>query len=56
MGKIIGLTFQETPSTSAEKCPHCGKAYKSREALEKHIQDKHPETAEHPETVEPPQE
>lgn len=48
MGKIIGLTFQEDASTSAEKCPHCGKAYKSREALEKHILDKHPEAAERP--------
>jgi len=40
MGKIVGLTFAEAP---AHVCPHCGKAYKTPEALAKHIKDKHPE-------------
>ena len=29
-------------------CPHCGKEYKSKDSLAKHIKDKHPE-GEHPE-------
>lgn len=37
MGKIIGLVFEEK-----FVCPVCGKEYKSQEALEKHIKDKHP--------------
>lgn len=40
MGKIVGLTFDEVP---AHARPHCGKAYKTAEALAKHIKDKHPE-------------
>ncbi|MDY3019492.1 MAG: C2H2-type zinc finger protein [Oscillospiraceae bacterium] len=40
MGKTVGLTFDEAP---AHACPHCGKAYKTPEALAKHIKDKHPE-------------
>ena len=39
MAKIVGLTFTEAP---ANVCPHCGKAYKTLEALAKHIKDKHP--------------
>ncbi len=39
MGKIIGLTFKETEHT----CPHCGRAYKSADALGKHIREKHPD-------------
>lgn len=42
MGKIIGLTFDEAP---ALVCPHCGKTYKTHEALVKHIKDKHPDAA-----------
>lgn len=42
MGKIVGLIFEEAP---AHVCPHCGKAYKTPEALTKHIKDKHPEAA-----------
>ena len=42
MGKIVGLTFNEAP---ALVCPHCGKTYKTPEALAKHIKDKHPEAA-----------
>lgn len=38
MGKIVGLVF-EKPSFV---CPVCGKEYKSEEALNKHIADKHP--------------
>lgn len=42
MGKIIGLTF-EKPAVSVEcVCPHCGKAYKTEDGLQKHIKDKHP--------------
>jgi len=52
MGKIIGLIFeQETSPKKADnpdvfKCPVCGKEYKTEEGLQKHIQDKHPETVE----------
>lgn len=42
MGKIVGLTFDVAP---ALVCPHCGKAYKTPDALDKHIKDKHPEAA-----------
>lgn len=42
MGKIVGLVFDEAP---ASVCPHCGKTYKTPEALAKHIKDKHPEAA-----------
>lgn len=42
MGKIVGLTFEEVP---ALVCPHCGKEYKTPDALAKHIKDKHPEAA-----------
>lgn len=48
MGKIVGLTFPEMAGTGAVErlvCPHCGKEYKSQEALTKHIKDKHSETA-----------
>lgn len=38
MGKIVGLVF-EKPSFA---CPVCGKEYKSEDALNKHIADKHP--------------
>jgi len=46
MGKIVGLTFAETP---VHTCPHCGKEYKSAAALEKHIKEMHPEAAAAPE-------
>ena len=42
MGKIVGLVFDEAP---ALVCPHCGKTYKTPEALAKHIKDKHSEAA-----------
>lgn len=53
MAKIIGLIFPgEAPNAepAAEKfvCPHCGKEYKSKDSLAKHIKDKHTE-GEHPE-------
>ena len=38
MGKIIGLTFEDVPKIT---CPHCNKGFKSVEALEKHIAEKH---------------
>lgn len=40
MGRVVGLTF-DAPSRFF--CPHCGKEYKSAAALEKHIDEKHPE-------------
>lgn len=43
MGKIVGLVFEETTARLA--CPHCGKEYKTGEALAKHIKDKHPDAA-----------
>lgn len=43
MGKIVGLVFGEAIAKVA--CPHCGKEYKTEEALAKHIKDKHPDTA-----------
>lgn len=55
MGRIVGLTFPaneagEAAARDAEEyiCPHCGKGYKSKASLSKHIKDKHPE-AEAPE-------
>ncbi len=43
MGKIVGLTFEE--EAAKLPCPHCGKEYKTEEAMAKHIKDKHPEAA-----------
>lgn len=43
MGKIVGLVFAE--ETAKLACPHCGKEYKTGEALAKHIKDKHPDAA-----------
>ncbi len=40
MGKVTGLIFTD----AAHTCPACGKEYKSREALEKHLRDKHAKT------------
>lgn len=40
MGKIVGLVFEDEPVYT---CPHCGKVYKTEEALEKHLKDKHTE-------------
>lgn len=45
MGKIIGLIFEDTPKFA---CPHCNKVFKSVEALEKHINEKHPEESKNP--------
>ncbi len=42
MGKITGLVFEDAP---AYTCPHCGRAYRSAEALERHRKDKHSEPA-----------
>ena len=42
MGKIVGLTFNEPLDLV---CPYCGKTYKTKEALDKHINGKHPEAA-----------
>ena len=42
--RIVGMILP--PEEPAYVCPHCGKNYKSEAALEKHLQDKHPETAE----------
>lgn len=39
MAKTIGLVFPAAKFV----CPQCGKEYKSQEALDKHIADKHPE-------------
>lgn len=53
MGRIVGLTFPasagEATARDAEDayiCPHCGKEYKSKVSLSKHIKDKHPEATE----------
>lgn len=41
MSKTTGLIF---PGKATEYvCPHCGKAYKSAESLNKHIEEKHSE-------------
>ena len=50
MAKTVGLTFKVAPAAEAEKftCPICGKEYKSKDALAKHIKEKHPEGAERP--------
>lgn len=38
MSRIIGLIPEPELQLS---CPHCGKEYKSEQALEKHIKEKH---------------
>ena len=38
MSRIIGLIPEPGPQY---RCPHCGKEYKSEQALEKHIKEKH---------------
>lgn len=38
MGKITGLVFEDAP---AYTCPHCGRAYRSAEALERHRLERH---------------
>lgn len=43
--RTVGLRFAQAPQVFA--CPHCGKAYKTGEALDKHIRDKHPDTNGH---------
>lgn len=53
MGRIVGLVFPveeagEAATREAEEypCPHCGKGYRSKASLSKHIKDKHPEATE----------
>lgn len=47
MGKTVGLVFEPVGKCdTTHPCPVCGKEYKSKEALNKHIADKHPEGAE----------
>ena len=43
MGNIVGLIPQDEKTVNV--CPHCGKEYKTAEALAKHIKDKHPKAA-----------
>jgi hypothetical protein len=44
MGKTVGLVFEAAgKGESNHFCPVCGKEYKTREGLENHIRDKHPE-------------
>lgn len=39
--RIAGMILP--PEEPDYTCAHCGKTYKSEAALEKHMQDKHPE-------------
>lgn len=47
MGRIVGLLIdvpakpQAANEAPAFVCPECGKTYKSKEALDKHIEAKH---------------
>lgn len=50
MGKIVGLVLPENASWYT--CPHCGRAYKSEDAMRKHLREKHGESAA-PETAAP---
>lgn len=43
MGKIVGLVF---PAEASYACPHCGRAYKSEDAMKKHLREKHGACAE----------
>lgn len=38
MAKIVGLVFEKNQT---HICPYCGRPYKSAEALDRHINDKH---------------
>lgn len=40
MGKIVGLQF---PEAEGYACPHCGRGYKSKEAMIRHLREKHGE-------------
>ena len=53
MGRIVGLVFpvEETGEAATREveeypCPHCGKGYRSKASLSKHIKDKHTEATE----------
>lgn len=48
--RIVGLTFsaaqaalEPVSEAATYRCPACGKEYKTRDGVEKHIQEKHPE-------------
>ena len=51
MGKIVGLVFKAAAPATEEKftCPICGKEYKTKDGLDKHIAEKHPAGAAQPE-------
>lgn len=46
MGKIVGLIFPDETAAEIFRCPHCEKEYKSAQALEKHLREKHPDGGE----------
>lgn len=39
MGKVVGLVFNQTRQSHI--CPDCGREYKTKDGLEKHIEEKH---------------
>lgn len=44
MARIVGMILGSTETKQGQEkhiCPHCGKAYKSEAALEKHVQQVH---------------
>lgn len=41
MGRIVGLQIKAVEQAELFICPECGKEYKTKEGLEKHITEKH---------------
>lgn len=41
MGRIVGLQINTAEKAELFVCPECGKEYKTKDGLEKHIAEKH---------------
>lgn len=43
MGRIVGLQINTAEKAELFVCPECGKEYKTKDGLEKHVTEKHPQ-------------
>ncbi len=41
MGRTVGLILEPEEQAEIFVCPECGKEYKTKDGLEKHIAEKH---------------